>query len=1195
MNVDKPKAAKPKGTAPGDAAAPPKVAAASAKAPTAQGKSAPPGATKPPPPAPPSLPPLFRRIDWLTFALVTLVVFTGYYLTLSPDLGLEDSGELAVGSFYAGVPHPPGYPVWTLYTWLFTVLFPFSNIAWRVALSSAVAGAFASGLLALIVSRGSSMMLEGIEELKNIEERWENGLCIVAGFVAGMLLGFNGFMWSQSVIVEVYTLSVLSLVGVLALLLRWIYAPDQRRYLYWAFFLFGICFTNHQTLIVAAMGIEVAIAAAQPKLGRDLFAANSVVYVLGLILKANNMLTTFDQNTPLFVIYNLVGLGSLATCVWLTLQTGKLLTEWKPVLILGGLWLLGAAFYFYMPLAGMTNPPLNWGYPRTWGGFIHAFTRGQYEKTNPTSDPFRFFRQLQMYFDGAVEEFNFVNLLIGLVPFVFFMRMQKRERAWLTGLTAIYLGLAVLLLILLNPNTDRQSKEQSRVFFTASHVVIAMAVGYGLTLIGGLAATRYDLCRRWWLNSSAVAAAVALYAYARLDSQLPIDRFTALLGLGFSATAIGIFLLARTRAPMAALLGLFAILPAHSIFSHWSDNEQRGHLFGYWFGHDMFTPPFVGPDGKLTYDPKLREAVLKDPEKSKLVYPEMAREAVLYGGTDPGRFNPTYMIFCESFIPPACKKNTDPNFNRRDVYLITQNALADGTYLDYIRAHYNRSTQKDPPFFEEMMRYFQEMARTKRDRARGTTNIVARVFFPLISAVRPLDRYFTKLGQRIEDRRRRDGVYPPKEILTATPDELQQAFSDYMLDANRRLQHDMQFPNEPKQIKPGEDVHIVDNRVQVSGQVAVMAINGLLTKVIFDKNPTLEFYVEESFPLEWMYPYLEPFGIIMRINRQPLPTLSDEAIRRDHEFWSQYSQRLIGNWITYDTPIKEICEFAERIYLQRDFTGFTGDPKFIRDDVAQKSFSKLRNSIAGMWAWRVNDAKTPEERQKMFKEADFAFRQAFAFCPYNLEALYRYINLLLNVGRVEEAIKLVETSLKFDEENAAVYALLDQLRGYRQPPLGAAPLQGQLSQLEQQYRTNPADPQVSFTLASAYLGLQRTNEALRLLEVLVVNPKSDANTLLSVANAFAQMGEVVRLEATLLRITMVLVDNPEVWYDLAAIQAVQNKQPEALKSITKAIELSNARLAAQTNAKDLRLEAARDGRFAPVRALPEFQQLLAPK
>src|SRR5438552_1648406 len=111
--------------------------------------------TKVPPKAPGTVPPpLFRRLDWITFAITTLLVFVGYYLTLAPDLTLEDSGELAVGSFYAGVPHPPGYPVWIIYTWLFTVLFPFSNVAWRVALASAVAGAFACGLLGLLVSRG---------------------------------------------------------------------------------------------------------------------------------------------------------------------------------------------------------------------------------------------------------------------------------------------------------------------------------------------------------------------------------------------------------------------------------------------------------------------------------------------------------------------------------------------------------------------------------------------------------------------------------------------------------------------------------------------------------------------------------------------------------------------------------------------------------------------------------------------------------------------------------------------------------------------------------------------------------------------------------------------------------------------------------------------------------------------------------
>src|SRR6187402_2846035 len=113
-------------------------------------------------PAIPKTAPLFRQIDWISFAITTLLVFVGYYLTLAPDLTLEDSGELAVGSFYAGVPHPPGYPVWTLYTWLFTVLVPISNIAWRVALSSAVAGAVSCGLIALMVSRGSSMIIEGI-------------------------------------------------------------------------------------------------------------------------------------------------------------------------------------------------------------------------------------------------------------------------------------------------------------------------------------------------------------------------------------------------------------------------------------------------------------------------------------------------------------------------------------------------------------------------------------------------------------------------------------------------------------------------------------------------------------------------------------------------------------------------------------------------------------------------------------------------------------------------------------------------------------------------------------------------------------------------------------------------------------------------------------------------------------------------
>src|SRR5688572_3570766 len=274
----------------------------------------------PPPPSP--IKPLFRSIDWLAFGVTALLVFLGYLWTLAPDLTLEDSGELAVASKYAGVPHPPGYPVWTIYTWLFTKL-PIANIAYRVGLSSAFAGALACGLVALMVSRGSSMMVEGIADLRNIARNWENGICIVSGFVAGLLTGFNGFMWSQAVIVEVYTLSVLSLAGVLVCLMRWIYAPHQYRYLYFAFFWFGICFNNHQSLLVIALGMEAAIIAVQPRLGRDLLFWNSIIYLGGLVALKMDYIGVLAQNPALLVIYHLIGLTSIVSWAYLMFKTKK--------------------------------------------------------------------------------------------------------------------------------------------------------------------------------------------------------------------------------------------------------------------------------------------------------------------------------------------------------------------------------------------------------------------------------------------------------------------------------------------------------------------------------------------------------------------------------------------------------------------------------------------------------------------------------------------------------------------------------------------------------------------------------------------------------------------------------------------------------------------------------------------------------
>jgi tetratricopeptide (TPR) repeat protein len=1397
------------------------------KAPPAKGQGVASSAPKSPatPAAPAHVPPLFRKIDWFTFGITTLLVFVGYCLTLAPDLTLEDSGEMAVASYYAGIPHPPGYPVWTLYSWFFTAILPFSNVAWRVAVSSAVAGAVACGLLGLLVSRGSSMMMEGIADLKNIDRRWESAICVVSGFVAGTLLGFDGYMWSQSVIVEVYALTVLSLMAVLLGLLRWTYAPHQHRYLYLAFFMFGICFNNHQSLLVIALGMEILVLVVEPRLARELFFWNTALYLLGLVLGAKGMLTVMTSNLPVYVIFNIIGFGS--AIVWAVLsyrlnrgtsgilgiiaivlgvlhhlsykaneadilnsrrmtpeEFGKVAAigvtlalvwlvgsrvvaayramfvnvktrsnHWLVAIAAGFSWFLGAAFYLYMPLAGATNPPMQWGYPRTLEGFVHAFTRGQYERIRPTSGTGEglevvssfiktYTKQVWMFLEGLNDEFNLIYLVVALVMFLYYRRMQARERAWTLGVTAIFLCLGPFLILLFNPPPDRQARELIRVFFTASHVLVALGVGYGLSLIAASLATHYDRFRRVATLGGVVAVDLALFSLAVVTYSLlgnthygdsePIHRFLvfvffalcatsfvlagyrifvspdaineerpvliglsgiglacflmalvykenietgvpqssligfakvlcwlltaaclylaqrprrgddrtimlalggllALLSVGMTLMtllgdkpSLGTFvrtlteafkpgqyampvfaclillamavifvaasLLYKSRAPLGVALAIFAIMPLHPIMSHWFENEQRGHLFGYWFGHDMFTPPFEGPDGKFSYDPKLREEMMKDLEKAKFIYPEMTRDAVLYGGTDPGRFCPTYMVFCESFIPPRCKVDTDPNFDRRDVYVITQNALADGTYLNYIRAHYNRSEQLklDTPFFQAL---FDRQSIT--DNA-YKTNLLARL------AANVLDRPLTALGASIEARRRREGVYPPKEMYIATPDDSQRCFHEYLMDAQKRLAHDQQFPNEPRQIRPGEDVKIIDNRVQVSGQVAVMTINGLITKVMFDKNPTNEFFVEESFPLDWMYPHLTPFGIIMKINRQTLPTLPEEVLERDHAFWAKYSERLIGNWITYDTPVKDIVAWVEKVYLRRDLSEFKGDRKFARDDQAQKAFSKLRSSIGGVYAWRLNPSippefrpKTPAEHERIRKEADFTFRQAFAFCPYSPEAVFRYVQLLTQYGRFEDALLIAETCLKLDPYNGQVLGLVSSLRGIRKQQGGDFDKARQnLQQMEDTVRDNPTNFQAALNLAATYFQMRETDRAVAIFDRMATNPHVNAEVLLTIAKVYVDMGNMAKLETTLEQLVKVMPESPEAWYDLAAFKALHNKTAEAMPPLKKALELNDKRLALDPQTNNLLISNRNDYRFNSLRQLPEFQQLL---
>jgi hypothetical protein len=311
--------------------------------------------------------------------------------------------------------------------------------------------------------------------------------------------------------------------------------------------------------------------------------------------------------------------------------------------------------------------------------------------------------------------------------------------------------------------------------------------------------------------------------------------------------------------------------------------------------------------------------------------------SIYFGGSDPGRWTVTAL--------QTSQVKGDPFFT------LTQNAMADPTYLDYLRSMYG-----------------------------------GKIYIP-------------------------------------TADDSQKCFQDYAEDAQRRVLHDQNSPGEAKQIKAGEDVHVdTSGHVQVSGQVAVMDINARLAKIIFDHETNREFYVEESFPLDWMYPHLEPHGLVMKINRAPMAELPDDVLRKDHEFWAQRLAPVIGDWLKEDTSVQEVCAFAEKIYIKHDFTGFKGDPRIATDDWPGW-MSKLRSAIGGIYAWRLGIAPSGgivaaesiakgDTRDRMIKEADFAYRQAFVLCPHSPEAVYRYVNFLLNQKRTVDALAVAETAMK---------------------------------------------------------------------------------------------------------------------------------------------------------------------------------------
>jgi tetratricopeptide (TPR) repeat protein len=1032
----------------------------------------------PPPEPPQSLHAFFTPQDWIAAVITFLIAGFAFLYFMSPEVTLEDSGELVTGAFNFGVPHPPGYPLWAFLGWVWRHFVTFGNPAYRICLMSVLTGALVVGVLTLLMTRSIMMLLRSVTWAKDLEDSMKHWMALTIGSAVALLFGFNRGVWLWACVPEMRVLNVFMFIITACTFFAWMMRPQRHGFLYATILMYALGIANHQTIVVMAapfMASALALgllsvwdrrpwrtAVVMPALSA--FWELVVAALLGLAVSAyvdawlqtNPSTDVLSQKVNMFILFGPPIAAS--ALIFIPAATAVLLLVWmgnegwlsrKNALICAAAFLIGCSFYFYMSVSSSTNPPMNWGYAYTKQGFLHTFTRGQYEKLN-LSPPWRkgFWVQAWLFARALLQQFSLPlgfdkDFLLGLpiVAFAFatlailigkWKDLHGRARAWLIFVWLSFLTTGFGLLTIINPGVDKQNQEINIKFFAPAHGFFAMMIGYGLAL----------------------AAAWVLFRWR----QFP-------------------------RGVMRALCVASLALPLISFARNLRSCDQRDHDFGYQFGYRMFRP--LGG------------------------YPDMDRDAVLYGGTDPGRFVPTYMIFCESRVPPKDRyrdphfdSEGSPNFDRRDVYIITQNALADSTYMSYIRDHYDfsRPDPNNPQTLERRLPWQRAVFRW------GWTHL------------------------------HRDTMYPKEPIWIPSELDTQRAFQEYINNVQTRQAHG-------EVLSADENVSVEGGAVQVRGVAGVMNINGILTKWIFDHaKDKHSFYVEESYVIPWMYPYLTPAGIIMKINHDPLPSpqenpkVWEDIVNRDKAYWNK------------------LCDDLD------------ARPQFHRDTDAQKTFSKLRSAIGGLYASR-----------QMAVEAEYAFKQALRLCPESPEGNFRLAQLYMELGRTDDALATLEALQQLDPLNDKITGAIDQIKGIKQS-------RQDVPQLEAAYTKNPRDFGLLSQLAQAYLKAGQKDRVTILLNSYLTQQDIPPDAFLQAAQAYWNIGQHESALNAVQIMTQRFPQDARGYYFIAMMNAMGNNAAAALPMLEKAFAL----------APQLRAQAANEQQFNSIRNNPEFQRLVSP-
>jgi len=203
-----------------------------------------------------------------TALAVLIFVFLIYNATLSPTISFWDCGEFIACAYVLGIPHPPGSPLYILLGRLFSLLPTSADIAARINLLSAAASAGAALVAFLVVYRLISAWWPKAERTG-----WKAAAVYIGSIVGTMMFAFGSTHWNNSVETEVYAVSMLLMMVIIWLTVRWAERrtdPRSDRFLALIVFLLFLSTCVHMTTFLIAPAVFLAVILLSERLRKDL-------------------------------------------------------------------------------------------------------------------------------------------------------------------------------------------------------------------------------------------------------------------------------------------------------------------------------------------------------------------------------------------------------------------------------------------------------------------------------------------------------------------------------------------------------------------------------------------------------------------------------------------------------------------------------------------------------------------------------------------------------------------------------------------------------------------------------------------------------------------------------------------------------------------------------------------------------------